>query len=88
MRLKKRIWGHSEVGTKPLRYYRKLAKLNCGQQISIQGLQTNIGRGSEINHNYKVGYWSAVKQQSGPDLVPIYFRSGILGTYIMVLWHE
>jgi hypothetical protein len=51
MRLKKRIWGHSEVGTRPLRYYKKLAKLNCGQQISIQGLQTNIGRSSEINHN-------------------------------------
>ena len=31
--------------------WENLCKPNhCGQQISIQGLQTNIGRGSEVNY--------------------------------------
>jgi hypothetical protein len=62
--------------------WENLCKPNhCGQQISIQGLQTNIGRGREVNYYYKVGYWSVVKRQSGLDPVLNYFRSGIFDTY-------
>ena len=54
MRLKKRIYGvilkwelnHCDI----IGNYLNLK--NCGQQISIQGLKTNIGRGNEVNSEF------------------------------------